>query len=168
MTAHTIEKREPEVREPGRLVPAMPAFTLPRLFERVEEMLEGRWAPLLPALRWPDELAAMTRLPPVDVYEEGDAVVVKAELPGMRKEEIEVTLESGLLTIAGKKEKQEKVEKKEYHRLERMAGEFRRAIALPAEVELEKVTATFKDGLLEIRAPKSEAAKAKTRRIEVA
>jgi HSP20 family protein len=93
--------------------------------------------------------------------------VVKAELPGMKKEEIEVTLTGELLTLSGKKEKEEKVERKDYHRIERMAGAFTRSLKLPFEVEVEKVTATFREGVLEIRAPKTPEAKAKSRKVEV-
>ena len=86
----------------------------------------------------------------------------------MKKEEIEVALSGDLLTLSGKrKEKEEKVERKDYHRLERMAGAFSRSLKLPFEVEVEKVTAVFREGVLEIRAPKTEATKAKSRHIAV-
>jgi HSP20 family protein len=110
---------------------------------------------------------AAVKVPPVDVYEEGDTLVVKAELPGMKREEIEVTLTGDLLTLSGKKEKEEKVERKDYHRLERAAGAFTRSFKLPYEVKLDEVKATFKEGVLEIRAPKSAEAKARSRKIEV-
>ena len=158
-----VARREHE-RE-GKIVPIRPTLSLPHWMERFEEMFESRW-PFLPMLRWPEELAAV-KAPPVDVYEEGDALVVKAELPGMKKEEIEVTLTGDLLTISGKKQKEEKVERKDYHRLERAAGAFSRSLTLPFEVELDKVTAVFKDGVLEIRAPKTADTKARSRKVEV-
>ena len=158
-----VARRERE-RE-GAIVPIRPALSLPHWMERFEEMIENRW-PFFPMLRWPEELAAV-KAPPVDVYEEGDALVVKAELPGMKKEEIEVTVTGDLLTISGKREKEEKVERKDYHRLERMAGAFSRSLKLPFEVELDKVTAAFRDGVLEIRAPKTAEIRAKSRRIDV-
>jgi HSP20 family protein len=158
-----VARREHE-RE-GTIVPIRPALSLPHWMERIEEMFESRW-PFLPMLRWPEEMAAV-KVPPVDVFEEGDTLVVKAEMPGMKKEEIEVTLTGDLLTLSGKKEKEEKVERKDYHRLERSTGAFTRSLELPYEVKLDEVKATFKEGVLEIRAPKSAEAKAKSRRIEV-
>jgi HSP20 family protein len=151
----------------GTIAPIRPTLSLlPHWMERVEEMLERPFGPLFPMLRFPEELAAV-KVPPVDVFEEGDTLVVKAELPGLKKEEIEVNLAGDLLTLSGKKEKEEKVERKDYHRIERMAGAFTRTVMLPVEVETEKVTAKFENGVLEIRAPKTPEAKARTRRIEV-
>jgi HSP20 family protein len=149
------------------IVPARgaPATLFPRWMERFEELFADVWPPMWPVLRFPEDLAA--RLPPVDVYEEGGSLVVKAELPGMKREEIEVELSGAELTISGKKEREEKVERKDYRRYERSSGAFRRIITLPAEVELEKVTASYKDGILEIRAPKVEGAEPKGRKVEV-
>ena len=160
-----VARREHEHEREGTIVPIRPTLSLPHWMERFEEMLESRW-PFFPALRWPEEMAVV-KVPPVDVFEEGDALVVKAELPGMKKEEIEVTLTGDLLTLSGKKEKEERVERKDYHRLERMAGAFTRSLKLPFEVEVEKVTATFREGVLEIRAPKTPEAKARSRKVEV-
>jgi len=160
-----VARREHEHEREGTIVPIRPTLSLPHWMERFEEMLESRW-PFFPTLRWPEEMAVV-KVPPVDVFEEGDALVVKAELPGMKKEEIEVTLTGDLLTLSGKKEKEEKVERKDYHRLERMAGAFTRSLKLPFEVEVEKVTATFREGVLEIRAPKTPEAKARSRKVEV-
>jgi len=131
--------------------------------ERVEEMFEGR--PFWPMLRFPEELAM--RAPPLDVYEEGGMVVVKAELPGMKREEIDIRVSGDTLTISGTKEKEEKVERKDYLRLERAAGMFTRTVTLPAEVDAAKVAASYKDGILEIRAPKVEGAEPKGHKIEV-
>jgi len=158
------EGAAPRVLAPVRRL--FPDF--PELPARVEEFLREPWAlgwPLRwPELPWAHELA---KLPAVDVYEEGGELVVKAELPGLAKEEIDVRVEGDLLTISGKREKEEKVERKDYHRLERMAGAFTRSLKLPFEVEVEKVTATFREGVLEIRAPKTPEAKARSRKVEV-
>jgi HSP20 family protein len=139
--------------------------SLPRWMERFENMFAEAWAPLWPVLRLSEEL--LPRVPPLDVYEEGGAVVVKAELPGMKKEEIEVRVSGHVLTISGKKEKEEKIERKDYRRVERTAGMFSRTVTLPAEVELDKMTAAYKDGVLEIRAPKVPGAEPKGRKVEV-
>lgn len=165
--ATAIEKKEAS-RKPAEDVPVRRAFPLlPGLAERFEEMFEEplfRWP-----LRWPEMTLPqeMMRIPPADVFEEGDVVVVKAELPGLAKEDLEVRVSGDVLTISGTKEKEEKIERKDYHRYERSSGSFSRSLALPAEVELEKITAQLKDGVLEIRAPKSAAAKARSRKVEV-
>jgi HSP20 family protein len=154
-------------REPGTLVPLRAGFpALPRWMERLDELLAERWPPLLPLLGLGEELAP--RVPAVDVFEEAGAVVVKAELPGLRKEEIELHVAPDAVTISGRKEKEEKVEREDYLRLERSAGAFGRTVRLPAEVELAKVTATYRDGVLEIRAPKVVPSKETSRKVEVA
>jgi HSP20 family protein len=149
----------------GKGTEIVPAALLPRWMERFEDMFADVWPPLSPLLRLPEEMAL--RVPPVDVYEEAGSVVVKAEIPGMKKEEIEVRVSGDALTISGKKEKEEKVERKDYRRFERAAGAFSRTITLPAEVESEKVTASYKDGVLEVRAPVVAGMHAKGRKIEV-
>ena len=141
----------------------------PELPARMEEFLREpwglQWPRRWPELAWPHELA---KLPVLDVYEEGGALVVKAEVPGLAKEEIDVRVEGDVLTISGKKEKEEKVERKDYYRFERSEGVFSRTVRLPAEVEAEKMTARLENGVLEIRAPKADPAKSKSRKVEVA
>jgi HSP20 family protein len=163
------ETRREEARKPGVLAPVrrlLPEF--PALPARMEELFREPWAlqwPLRwPELAWPHELA---KLPAMDVFEEGDSVVVKAEVPGLAKEEIDVRVEGDVLTIAGKKEKEEEVERKDYYRYERSEGVFSRAVRLPAEVEAERMTAKLEKGVLEIRAPKADPARSKSRKIEV-
>jgi len=160
-------KRQEEARteKTGHVVPFRSAFPeLPRLMERLDELFMERWPPLWPMLR--EEMFA--KVPAVDVFEEGDEVVVKAELPGMKKEEIEVRVTGAELTIAGRKERTEKVERKAYYRFERTAGAFTRTLRLPFEVALEKIVARYADGVLEIRAPKAPEAKPAERKVEVA
>lgn len=121
-------------------------------------------APWRPRLRWPEmeEFA-----PIVDIFEEGDDVVVKAEVPGMHKEDLDVKLEDDMITISGEKKAEEKIEKKDYYRFERSYGSFCRAFRLPTEVQTEKAKAKFKDGVLEIRVPKTEEAKKKAKSIAI-
>jgi HSP20 family protein len=133
--------------------------------ERLDTLLSEHWSPWMPMLRLTEEVAL--RIPPVDVYEEGDTIIVKAELPGMKKEEIALHVTNDLLTIAGKKTKEEKVERKDYLKVERAAGEFTRTVKLPATVLADRVTAAYRDGVLEIRAPKAEPAKPAGRKVEV-
>ena len=97
--------------------------------------------------------------PALDVYETDAEVVVKAELPGVKKEDVEVLIRDNNLIIRGEK-KEEKEEKTEaLHRVERLYGKFERVIHLPAEVKLEGVKAEFKDGVLEVRLPKEKTSK---------
>jgi len=103
-----------------------------------------------------EEPAERVFAPALDVYETDGEVVVKAELPGVKKEDVEVLVRDNNLIIRGEK-KEEKEEKTEtYHRVERVYGKFERVVALPAEVKLEGVKAEFKDGVLEIRLPKEK------------
>ena len=106
-------------------------------------------------------------LPAFDVYEQGDDVVVKAEIPGMTKEQIEVSLAGSLLTVTGEKKQEEEVKEKNYYRCERSFGSFSRTVELPAEVKADQAKATFKDGVLEIRIPKTEEAKRKAVTVKV-
>jgi HSP20 family protein len=106
--------------------------------------------------------------PSVDLYEEKDQVVVKAELPGITKDDIRVSISDDVLTIKGEKKKEEEDTGKDYYRSERVYGSFLRTLPLPAEVNPEKAQATFRNGVLEIRLPKSEEAKKKMINVKVA
>ena len=103
----------------------------------------------------------------VDLYEEKDDIVVKAELPGMEKDNIGVNLSDRRLTIKGEKKQEEEVKKEGYYRSERSYGSFVRALELPREVQTDKVKAAFKNGILEIRLPKTEEAKKKEAKVKV-
>jgi HSP20 family protein len=113
---------------------------------------------------WPRmEFIEDEMIPAVDIYEEDDSIVAKVELPGMKKEDISVELNNGILKISGEKKREEKVEKKNYHRIERSSGSFERRISLPVETQADKAKASFKDGVLQIKIPKSDEAKKKER-----
>ncbi len=158
--------KEPEVKEHGALAALRPSLAaLPQWMERLDELVGEKWTPLWPMMRFSEELAL--KVPPVDVFEEDGELVLKAELPGMRREDLAVEIAGGVVTLSGKKQKEEKIEKKDYYRLERSAGAFTRTIRLPVEIELERATARFVDGVLELRAPKAEAARSKHRKIEI-
>ena len=108
----------------------------------------------------------MEMSPSVDIFEDGDEVVVKAEVPGVKKEDLDVTITENSLTISGEKKQEEKVEKKDYHRVERSYGSFSRSFRLPENVNGAKAKAKFTDGLLEVRLPRTKEAKQK--KIEIA
>jgi HSP20 family protein len=99
--------------------------------------------------------------PVVDIYEEDDALVIKAELPGMDKKDIAIDLKDGLLTLKGEREHDKEVKEENYYRKERVFGRFHRTFKLPAEVDPEKIKADFKDGVLKIDIPKPEEEKPK-------
>jgi HSP20 family protein len=105
--------------------------------------------------------------PALDVFEDKDDVVVKAELPGIDKENIEVNLTDNLLTIKGEKKKEEEVKEENYYRCERSYGSFTRSVELPKAVHTDKVKASFKNGILEVRVPKTEEAKTKEIKVKV-
>ena len=106
--------------------------------------------------------------PLVDIMEDEKEFLIKAELPDMKKEDVRLTVENDVLTISGERkfEKEEKGTK--YHRIERAYGSFVRSFSLPEDADGSKVTADFKDGMLQVHLPKSEKAKPKAIEIKVA
>lgn len=106
-------------------------------------------------------------LPSLDVTETKGDLVVRAELPGMDSKDIDISLNEGVLTIKGEK-KQEKEEKEEgYHLIERSYGSFTRSVRLPKDIESDKISASFKNGVLKVVLPKTEEAKKKEIKIKV-
>jgi HSP20 family protein len=124
--------------------------TLGRTFSNASEESLGMWAP------------------PVDVYEKGDQLVFKAELPGVRREDLDVRVEDGVLTLQGERREDTEVKEESLYRRERTYGTFTRSFTLPKHVDGSKITATYKDGILEVTVPKSEAAKPKKVEIQAA
>lgn len=105
--------------------------------------------------------------PSVDVAETAEEFQIKAELPGVKKEDLKVHVESGVLTLSGER-RQEKEEKgKKYHRVERSYGSFMRSFTLPDGVDAAKLHAEYKDGLLNVRLPKTAAEKPKAVEVKV-
>ncbi|HSZ60151.1 MAG TPA: Hsp20/alpha crystallin family protein [Chthoniobacterales bacterium] len=105
--------------------------------------------------------------PLVDITEDDKEYVIKTELPEIKKEDVKVAVENGLLTIVGER-KFEKEENKKYHRVERAYGRFVRSFVLPDGADAEKVNAEFKDGVLKVHLPKSEKTKPKQIEVKVA
>jgi HSP20 family protein len=105
-------------------------------------------------------------MPLVDIFDEKGDVVIKAELPGINKEGIDVTLTDETITISGEKKKEEEVKKKDYCRWECSYGSFCRTFSLPSEVQTDKVKTRMKDGVLEVRIPKTEEAKKKEAKVK--
>ncbi len=109
--------------------------------------------------------ARNTWSPTLDVLEDKDNYFILAELPGLKREDIKVSLEDGTLTISGERKTETRSEDTSVHRVERFSGRFERSITLPATVSAEKVKATYTDGVLTLTLPKTEQAKPK--RIDV-
>lgn len=99
--------------------------------------------------------------PAVDLYEDKDTITVRAELPGMKKEDIDINLHDGFLIISGERKQDQKFETADSYRSERFLGRFHRTISLPSEVDSDKITASYNDGVLSVTLPKSEKAKPK-------
>jgi HSP20 family protein len=114
-----------------------------------EELREGIWQPL------------------VDIFENDEAVVIRAELPGVEQEAIEVKIEGATLTIRGERKQDAEVRKENYHRIERYYGPFQRSFLLPQTIDQEKVKAACDKGVLTITLPKRELVKPKQITVEV-
>jgi len=142
--------------DPFRLFPTSPArfinepFTMLRSFLPTEETM--------PFTSW---------TPPCDIYETDKEIVLKMELPEMKKEDVHVTLENNVLTLRGERKFEEKVDRENYHRIERHYGEFMRSFTLPTFVEGNKILAEFKDGMLMVTLPKNEAVTPKQIEVKV-
>ena len=101
-------------------------------------------------------------VPPVDIYEtEEHEVVIKAELPDMKREDISITFESNVLTLKGERKLEQEVKRENFQRIERRYGSFTRAFTLPPTVDGGQISASYKDGVLTIRLPQREEAKPK-------
>jgi HSP20 family protein len=136
---------------------------------KVEEARPRRWDPFerlaqvqaefdrFLGERWP--LRRMAELPGAwapraDVYAQNGAIVVKVELPGVNKQDIDVAIEDGDLVVRGERKSEEKVEEKDFYRMERSYGSFYRRLPLPEGVTAEQIEATFADGVLQVKVPK--------------
>ena len=105
--------------------------------------------------------------PALDVFDNKDNFVVKAELPGLKKEEINLSLHDGVLTLSGERKSEQKSGEGQTFRSERYFGKFERSVTLPAAVDAAKVTATYQDGVLTVELPKAEEAKPKQIQVSV-
>ena len=163
--------KEMSTEQRGGLIPWKSGTEMARWERDMERMLgnffSGRAAhPLFEERSWPGSDLGIAE-PKVDLYEEKDQIVVKAEMPGMTKDNIQVFLSDNILTIKGEKKKEEEESDKDYYRSERVYGAFMRSLPLPAEVNPEKIHAAFKNGVLEVRLPKSEEAKKRAINVKV-
>ena len=105
--------------------------------------------------------------PAVDIYDSKDNVMVKADIPGMKKDEIDVSVHRDTLIIKGEKKREKETKESDFVRTERYYGSFNRAIRLPSEVQADKVNAAYKNGVLELVLPKKEESKPKQLKIDI-
>jgi HSP20 family protein len=112
-------------------------------------------------------LATSMWSPPVDIYETPESIVLKAELPGVSRENIEIQVQDNTLTLKGERKFEREVKDENYLRIERSYGAFQRAFSLPAVIQQERIKAVFKDGVLEVTLPKAEEARPKQIKIDV-
>jgi HSP20 family protein len=117
---------------------------------------------------WEAQLPATTWNPSVDIFENDNEVVVKAELPGMSAKDIDLRLENNILTLRGERSFEKETKEENYHRIEGQYGAFARSFALPIAVNGDKVTAEYKDGILKVVLPKQEERKLKPISVAVA
>ena len=129
--------------------------TLPGRFNRLFD------DPFFSLDRMADESGLGSWNPAVDLYEKDDHYMIKAELPGVDKNDIKIDLKDRLLTLSGERTYDNEVKEENYYRRERSYGKFQRAFTLPADVDSDKIKAEFKDGVLEIEVPRPEEKKAK-------
>lgn len=114
-----------------------------------------------------EEMFAGTWLPPVDIAEERERLTVRAEVAGVRREDIQIEFNEGVLTIRGERRFEKPADEVNFHRVERTYGSFSRSFSLPRTVDAEKINARYEDGVLEITIPKREEAKPRQIRISV-
>jgi len=149
-----------------------------------------RWNPARELAAWPSDLFGIQReinrmfegffknnrnedstlsawMPAVDISEHDNEYIVKAELPGVNKEDVKITLESNILTIRGEKKQEKEMKNENYHRIERNYGSFQRTFTLPMTVKSDTIGAEYKDGILSVVLPKSEEAKPKQIEVKV-
>jgi HSP20 family protein len=117
---------------------------------------------------WEQEETLQTWAPAVDIFERGDDLVLRAELPAVKKEDLDLKIEKNILTLHGEKRRDESVNEENYHRVERHYGTFTRSFSLPSSVDTSRIEAHFRDGVLEVVLPKAEAAKPKQIEVKVA
>lgn len=113
------------------------------------------------------DLSTRTWAPPVDIYEDSNNLVLKADLPGVDPKDVEIKVENGTLYLSGERKFEKEVREESYHRVERSYGAFSRSFSLPNSIDSDKVVAEYKDGQLILTMPKREESKPKTIKVNV-
>jgi HSP20 family protein len=138
---------------------------VPRVFSEMDDLLQKMWVDF--PFHNLEEGASLSWSPRLDVSETDKALEIVADLPGMDKKDINISLDGDLLTIKGEKKEVKEKKDKHFHTIERRSGSFYRALRLPVAVESDKIDANFKDGVLTLTLPKSKEAAKKVAQIEI-
>jgi HSP20 family protein len=134
------------------------------LQERMNRLFEDS---LLRSQAGEEDLTLGAWTPAVDIYEQPERIVLRADLPGVQPDQIQLKVENNMLTLSGERHFEKNVRKENYHRIERQYGSFVRSFSLPSSVDAEKIQADHRDGVLEITLPKTETSKPKAIKIDV-
>jgi HSP20 family protein len=137
---------------------------LQHMSDRIDRLLAGR---NVPSAGRDEAMALVDWAPAIDVMETNEEFQIRAELPGVEKKDVKLSVENGVLLISGHREQEKEEKGKRYHKIERAYGHFARSFTVPEAVDPEKVTADFKNGLLTVRLPKSEKARPKSIEVQV-
>ena len=142
-------------------------FDLMRELATMQERMNRIWGNVYD--RGPEDVTSRgSWLPPVDIYEtDAREIVLRAELPGLRREDIDLTVENNTLTIRGERRRDEAVREDRYHRIERASGPFSRSFTLPVTADVRAVRAEYRDGVLTIVLPMREEARPRQIQVEV-
>lgn len=143
-----------------------PLKELEEMRKDMDRLFEDFFAPVSRRRRWLKTDVGVV-VPNIEMYDRKDEIVLKAEIPGVSKEDIDLTITKDSITLKGEVKKEEEIKEEDYYACERSYGSFTRSVALPVEVNSEKAKASFKNGVLEITLPKKEEAKPKEIKIEV-
>ena len=134
------------------------------LHEMFDEPMSFRFFRRFPPLKWAKEFETV---PAVDMFDKDDEIVVKAEVPGIDKENIKISVSDSVLTIKGEMKKEEEIKEEDYYYAERSYGSFSRSLTLPAKVVENKIKAEYKDGILEVHLPKATESKPKEIKVDI-
>jgi HSP20 family protein len=133
----------------------------------IQDRMNRLFEQTLARTREEEGIAASTWMPAVDIYETPDQVVMKAELPGLTREDIEINVRDNTLSLRGQRKFEKDVKEENYLRIERAYGSFQRSFTLPVTIQQDKIKAVFRDGVLELTLPKAEEARPKQIKIDV-
>jgi len=130
-----------------------------REFRTLQERFNRAFGGATTPARRDEEMSLGAWMPPVDIAEDKDRILLTAELPGFKEDQIAIQMEGGVLTLRGERKFEEEKDGRNYHRVERAYGQFVRSFTLPNNVDREAIEANFSDGLLQIELPKREESK---------
>jgi len=133
----------------------------------IQDRMNRLFEQTLSRSRTEDGISASTWAPAVDIYETPETIVMKADLPGLTREDIEIEIRDNTLTVKGERRFAKDVQQESYLRIERAYGAFQRSFTLPTSVQQEKIRASFRDGVLELLLPKAEESEPKKIAIDV-